>query len=85
MRTLLFSEQSNEAPIIKINFASLVPVSNTDFMKFDLVEFLSSIGGSLGLWLGLGVLQLLEVILEAVPKARAKFATKKQYNFVKKV
>ena len=85
MRTLLFSEQFNEAPIIQINFASLVPVSKTDFIKFDLVEFLSDIGGSLGLWLGLGVLQLLEVFLEAAPKVRAKFATKKQNNLVKKV
>ena len=75
MRTIPFSEEITDSPMIQINFASLVPISKTDFMRFDLVEFLADIGGSLGLWLGLGVLQLLEVISECALKIRA---TKKQ-------
>ena len=85
MRTILFSEEMNDSPMIQINFASLVPVSKTDFMRFDLSEFLSDIGGSLGLWLGLGVLQLLEVITGCALKIRTNYATKKQPPLNKKV
>ena len=33
------------------------------YPEFSLVEALASLGGSLGLWLGLGVLQLLQLLL----------------------
>ena len=39
-------------------------VSKTDFVKFNLATFLANTGGSLGLWLGLGVLQLAEILVQ---------------------
>ena len=39
-------------------------VTKTDFVNFSLSIFLANIGGSLGLWLGLGVLQLGEVVIQ---------------------
>ena len=41
-------------------------VTTTRFVQFNLMTFLSNIGGSLGLWLGLGMLQLGEIILDRV-------------------
>ena len=38
-----------------------------DYAAFSLAELLGTLGGSMGLWLGLGVAELLEIIV-AVPK-----------------
>ena len=48
-------------PIIRINFLRDIAVTKTDFLDFSLNRFLSSVGGSLGLWLGLGMVQLGEL------------------------
>ena len=40
-------------------------VTTTDFVVFSPSIFLANIGGSLGLWLGLGVLQLGQVVIKA--------------------
>ena len=82
MRTVPFSEEYYESPLIQINFADLVPISKTDFMEFSLAEFLSNIGGSLGLWLGLGVLQLLQVVSEAAQKIMRNYVTNKRNQVV---
>merc|ERR1712192_19775 len=42
-----------------LTFDSTVEVTNTVMMKPTMSNFLSQVGGSLGLWLGLGVLQIL--------------------------
>ena len=39
-------------------FRQKLTVTKYFFSEFSISEFLSSMGGSLGLWLGLGVLQL---------------------------
>ena len=41
-------------------------VTTTDFMVFSPSIFLANIGGSLGLWLGLGVLQLGEEVIKGI-------------------
>ena len=46
---------------IEITFGNTVMASITDFKKFTAVDFLASFGGSLGLWLGMGAVQALEV------------------------
>ena len=40
--------------------------TKTYFLKFNFLIFLSDVGGSMGLWLGIGLLQALEIILNFV-------------------
>ena len=42
-------------------------VTTTFYPKFSLSELLASLGGSMGLWLGLGVLQLVQTMAGVVP------------------
>jgi hypothetical protein len=49
-------------------------VSTTTFIPFSLPTFLSNTGGSLGLWLGLGMLQLGELLASAIGAALARRA-----------
>ena len=54
-------ENSRDAfmmPFITVVFGETIKITTTDFVPFSLANFLSSLGGSLGLWLGLGLLQL---------------------------
>ena len=63
--TKLISDDPNDShQMIMVTFLDKVQVTKTDFLEFNLWTFLSSIGGSLGLWLGLGMLQLGEIILD---------------------
>ena len=41
-----------------LTFKQDVPVTEYFYPEFSLPDFLSNIGGTLGLWLGVGVLQL---------------------------
>ena len=41
-------------------------MTTTDFVKPTLSSFLSDVGGSAGLWLGLGVAQAVELVLAYV-------------------
>jgi len=45
---------------IDITFSTTVNRYIYDFPKFNFTSFLASLGGTTGLWLGLGVIQLLE-------------------------
>ena len=58
--TKFISAISSQNPFIKVIFSQQVQVSTKDFMKPSLASLLSSVGGSMGLWLGLGVVQALE-------------------------
>ena len=41
----------------------LVQVTTTNLVKPTAVEFLADIGGSMGFWLGLGVLQVANIVV----------------------
>ena len=47
---------------INLTFSTKVEVTTTDFLKFYLSTVLSDLGGSMGLWLGLGMVQAVEVV-----------------------
>ena len=46
---------------IYINFAEKIEITKIHFPKFAALDFLASLGGSMGLWLGLGMAQILEM------------------------
>ena len=52
--------------MIEVMFSDKVMVTYNYYPEFSLVEAMASLGGSLGLWLGLGVLQLLQLTLAAL-------------------
>jgi hypothetical protein len=58
--------------MLAVTFSPTVKVSTTDFVTRPFSTFLSDVGGSIGLWLGLGVLQAVEMTINlALPWARA--------------
>ena len=57
---------------IDITFSNNVLISTTDFRKFDIVSFLSGLGGQMGFWLGCGVLQMLEISINTFKKVFTK-------------
>ena len=48
---------------IAVTFPDKVEVTHWDYGAFSLAEVLASLGGAMGLWLGVGVGQLLDMIL----------------------
>ena len=57
---------------ILIDFPNEVPLTKFEFPKFSLVPFLSEVGGSMGLWLGLGVVQLFQALYDLIQNLLAK-------------
>jgi hypothetical protein len=58
--------------MLALTFSQTVKVSKTDFDTPHFSTFLSDVGGSVGLWLGLGVLQAADMVIDLVlPWARA--------------
>ena len=48
---------------IDLHFSNTMKVTTTDFLPFYLTTLLADLGGSMGLWLGLGVLQVIQLLL----------------------
>ena len=46
-------------------------VNKTEFVPFSLATFLANTGGSLGLWLGLGLLQLAQILVQQTSRLAA--------------
>ena len=61
--TRLLNEKFINQDSIKLQFSSAVEVRTTFLVQPSLSSFLSSVGGSMGLWLGLGVVQAIELVL----------------------
>ena len=62
--TKLSEVLSAPIPMILVTFEDTMQVTRTDIVQFSLTTFLSNLGGSLGLWLGLGMVQLGEVLMQ---------------------
>ena len=48
---------------LDITFSNQMKVTTTSFLPFHLSSLLSDLGGSMGLWLGLGVVQARQLVL----------------------
>ena len=64
--------------IVDLTFSDYVMVSSTAFPAFNFIDFLSNIGGSMGLWLGLGVAQLFEKLASFI---LGKYVTMECWEF----
>ena len=51
---------------IELTFSQDIVVSKTSFVKFSFVNFLSGLGGCMGLWLGLRFLQAIEIGINCI-------------------
>ena len=51
------------ASLISITFSDHIEVTSTTFDKLSLSTFLSDVGGSMGLWLGLGITQVVGILI----------------------
>jgi hypothetical protein len=58
---------------VSVSFKEDIQVTTTTFVPFDPVKFLCDIGGMLGLWLGLGAVQLAAGIMTTLKLAFKKF------------
>ena len=65
-------------PSVELMFSDKVMVTYNYYPEFSLVEALASLGGSLGLWLGLGVLQLLQLLLATLVSLVDSLMSKKK-------
>ena len=69
VKTVFLDEKiKSDNPYSKIDiaFSDMVTITSSDFPKFNPAGFLSSLGGSMGLWLGLGVVQTIELLVGAL-------------------
>jgi hypothetical protein len=64
LRAFLSGSQSTT---ILIYFSPTVEVSTTDLVKPTISSFLSAVGGSVGLWLGLGAAQAVQILIACCP------------------
>ena len=67
-KTNTFSNGQQDTPKSEmiVIFNDKMPVTTTNLVPFSLTAYLSNLGGILGLWLGLGMVQLAELLLPAV-------------------
>ena len=61
--TMITSTSWNETSSIVFSFNPNLQLERIGFAKFNFPAFLADLGGSLGLWLGLGVVQMLELLI----------------------
>ena len=57
-------------PGITLIFSQDIVVTKTEFLSFTFEKFLSDVGGSMGLWLGLGLLQTLELFTNHICRVK---------------
>ena len=65
-RTIHKTASSTNYSTVDLTFDQSVQLTATTFVKFSFSDFLSSVGGSMGLWLGLGLLQATELLVQSI-------------------
>ena len=65
--------RSTNSSSIVVSFLPSVTRNNIYLPPFNWTSFLSDLGGSLGLWLGLGILQILEMIIDFHQICKTKY------------
>ena len=58
---------------LQVGLRDCMEVMKTEFVGFSLATFLANTGGSLGLWLGLGLLQLAQILVQQASFLACKF------------
>ena len=66
--TMTTSTSWNKASSIVFTFNQNIKLEQIGFAKFHFPSFLVDLGGSIGLWLGLGVVQMLELLIKIILK-----------------
>ena len=66
--TMTTSTSWNESSSIVISFNQNIKLERIGFAEFNFPAFLADLGGSIGLWLGLGVVQMLELLIKILMK-----------------
>ena len=61
-------EYTRTMPGVKVTFVKDMEVTETSVVPFSIVDLFSGMGGILGLWLGLGAIQLGELLLQLFGK-----------------
>ena len=65
-RLLAETISTHNSSTINLTFSPTIIVPTTSFLKFNFAKFLSDLGGCMGLWLGLSIVQLVETVLKCV-------------------
>ena len=51
---------------LTISFDQTVSLHRSSFPSFNWSTYLAALGGTVGLWLGLGIMQLMEILMQKV-------------------
>ena len=66
--TMITSTSWSNTSSIVFSFNQIIKLERIGFAEFHFPSFLVDLGGSIGLWLGLGVVQMLELLTKIILK-----------------
>ena len=70
----------NMTSIIRLSFDETVSITESFYPSLDLTKLFVDLGGSLGLWLGLGLLQLCFSVFDLVKYFKSMFSSSQKLN-----
>ena len=74
VKGVMTEHERSKNNMVTIFFDQTVDVTEYFYPQFSVTEFLSNVGGCLGLWLGLGVIQMGEILTNGVQKLQNVFS-----------